>query len=170
MARDVDTLYAVVPTEWTERGMETVRSINVHVSCANGSYTYQDLKKDQWGWVGPTVTSKIEKMRAGEKKDRGKLRLVSPDAADLQQLGTLPDLQIAYGDMVAVVRSSGEILTGRIESNGSGRALRDWTFEDASKWLKIKRLDRIDVARTIVRVRQLLSRGVGHTPTAQATV
>ena len=79
MARDVDTLYAVVPTEWTERGMETVRSINVHVSCANGSYTYQDLKKDQWGWVGPTVTSKIEKMRAGEKKDRGKLRLVSPD-------------------------------------------------------------------------------------------
>ena len=40
-----------------------------------------------------------------------------------------------YGEQVAVQRSTGEIVKGRLESNSRGVALRDWTAEDVCEWM-----------------------------------
>lgn len=41
-----------------------------------------------------------------------------------------------YGELVAVERSSGEVVMGRVESNEHGRALRDWSAHDVHSWLE----------------------------------
>ena len=81
-------------------------------------YSFETLDYRNGEWCGRDATG----MEGGFSPWRGTLYL-QPAKEDF-----------CYGDVVAVVLSTGEKLVGRIESNAAGVALRDWEPADVRGW------------------------------------